>query len=346
METNLHEALRIQSIIVPEMMTILFRRYEILNIISSNEPIGRRNISSLLGLGEKIVRNESGFLQEKLLVHINNRGMCITDKGRKLLEDAESWIYKLRALDDLGKDLAEVLSVKKVIISFRDTNNRKIIMQETGKKAAEYLKSIISDDMNIGITGGTTMAATVREMPKFNFNNKNITIIPARGGLGVDVEIQANSIAAILAERLNCSYQLLHLTENLSKELLESLREYPEIKGTMEYIEKIDTLIFGIGRADVMAERRHLKDSQKKNLNEKGAVAEAFGYYFDEKGKIVDVVNTVGITLEQYNKLDHIICVASGIEKASAIRAVSKLNPNLVLIIDEALAKAILKDSY
>ncbi len=342
METILCEALRIQSIIVPEMMTIFFRRYEILKTISSHGPIGRRNISVLLGLGEKIVRNEAGFLQDKLLVHTNNQGMCITDKGKKLLEEAAPWINKLRALDDLEKKLAGVLSIKKVIISFRETNNKMIIMQETGKKAAEYLKSIISDNMNIGITGGTTMAATVKEMPRFNFKNRNITIIPARGGLGVDVEIQANNIAATLAERLNCSYQLLHLAENLSKELLESLREYPEIKGTMEYIKKIDTLIFGVGRADVMAEKRHLNDSQKMILNEKGAVAEAFGYYFDEKGKIVDVVNTVGITLEQYNKLKHIICVASGVEKASAIQAVSKLNSNLVLVIDEDLAKAIL----
>ena len=93
-----------------------------------------------------------------------------------------------------------------------------------------------------------------------------------------------------------------------------------------------------------MSQRRHLKENHRILLKEKGAVAEAFGYYFDKKGKIVDVVNTVGITLDQYSGLEHVICVASGVEKATAIKAVSKLNPNLVLGIDEGLAKSILED--
>ncbi len=344
MESLLQDALRIQKIVVPEMMTVFFRRYEILNTIASHEPIGRRSLSVLLGIGEKTARNEAALLQDKLLIHIDNQGMYITHEGRKVLEDAEPWVYKLKALDDTQKELAAVLSVKKVIISFRETNNKMLILQETGKKAAEYLKSIICEDMTIGITGGSTMAATVKEMPKSNHKNKNITIVPARGGLGEDVEIQANNIAASLAEKLNCSYKLLHLAENLSKELLESLKEYPEIRETIEGIQKINVLVFGIGRADVMSQRRHLKENHRILLKEKGAVAEAFGYYFDKKGKIVDVVNTVGITLDQYSGLEHVICVASGVEKATAIKAVSKLNPNLVLVIDEGLAKSILED--
>lgn len=344
MESILYDILMVEKILVPELLPVFFRRYEILNIISLNEPIGRRSISNILGLGEKIVRNEVTRLQEESLIYVNSQGMYVTDEGRNILKNAESWINKLKALDYTEKELSEFLSIRKVIIVSGNTKDPLHIKRMAGKKAAEYLKSILSENMIVGITGGTTMAAMAKEMPKANYSNKNITIVPARGGLGVNAETQANNIAAVIAQKLNCSYKLLHLTENLSKELLETIKEYPEIKEILEYIRKMNALVFGIGRADVMFARRNLKKDRIEFLKGKGAVAEAFGYYFDEKGKIVDVVNTVGINLEQYYNLDHVIGVATGVEKAHAIMAISKLNPNLVLIIDEALAGAVLEN--
>lgn len=343
MEPILDDILIIQKKLVPELMQVFLRRYEVLKVIASHEPIGRRNLSSILGIGEKIVRTEIAQLQERMLISVKNQGMYITNEGLELLEHADYWIHKIKGLDDIEKELAKLLSIKRVIIASNEINDDPFIIQETGKKSALYLKSIISEGMIIGITGGSTMAAIAKEMPKYNYKNKNITIVPARGGLGVDVEMQANNIAALLAEKLNCTYKLLHISENLSKELLESLKQYPEIKETVDYIDKIDALVFGIGRADIMATRRNLDEDKIKDLLKKGAVAEAFGFYFDQMGKIVDSVNTVGISLEQYNKLRHIIGAASGVEKAEAIMAVSKLNPNLVLIIDENLARAVLK---
>lgn len=343
MESQLKDIIAIQKMLVPELMPIFLRRYEILNTIASKEPIGRRNIALMLGLGEKIIRNEVTQLKAQALIHIKNQGMYITKDGRKALEDAEKCIYYLKALDDTERKLAGMLGIKKVILSSNEAAAQTQAIQATGKKAAKYLKSIISDNLIIGVTGGTTLAATVKEMQAVDYTDKNITVVPARGGLGLNAETQANNIAAVLADKLSCSYKLLHITENLSKELLDSLLEYPDIKETIDYINKINILVFGIGRADIMAHRRNLPKEKIELLFEKGAVAEAFGYYFDKKGKIVDIVNTVGITLERYNNLKHVIGVAAGVEKAQAIMAVSKLNPNLILVIDESLAQAILE---
>ncbi|MCG8483263.1 MAG: sugar-binding transcriptional regulator [Clostridia bacterium] len=343
MDSLFNDMLSVQKKLVPEMVQILIRRYEILRAVATHEPIGRRNLSTLLGIGEKTVRNEISHLQEKLLLNVKNQGMTITEEGKELIENADQWIYYFKAMEDIEKELAHALNVKKVIISSTDSSNKSQIVQETARKTGLYLKSIISENMIIGITGGSTMAATVKEMQKYNCSKKDITVVPARGGLGEEVETQANNIAAGLAEKLNCAYKLLHITENLSKELLESLMAYPEIKETVDLIEKIDVLLFGIGRADVMATRRNLDQSKIDSLIKKGAVAEAFGYYFDNKGKIIDIVNTAGISLEQYHNVPHIIGAAAGVDKAEAIMAISQLNDNLVLVIDEGLANSILK---
>jgi central glycolytic genes regulator len=76
---------------------------------------------------------------------------------------------------------------------------------------------------------------------------------------------------------------------------------------------------------------------------DKGAVAEAFGYYFNQEGEIVHEISTIGITLEKFKSLDNIIAVAGGKEKVEAIIAISKLNNKLVLFTDESVAKTILE---
>ena len=70
-------------------------------------------------------------------------------------------------------------------------------------------------------------------------------------------------------------------------------------------------------------------------------MAESFGYYFNKDGEIVYEISTIGIDLQIFKNLNHIIAVAGGVEKAEAIIAISKLNPNLVLVTDEQTAKKI-----
>ncbi len=343
MNTELLNIIEIQKKIVPEMFDVFLRRYEILNIIQSNEPIGRRKIASVLGIGEKVIRNEINDLKDHKLVNILNQGMYISDEGIDVLKKSAEIIHLIKGHSDDEIQLADKLGIKKVIIASVSTQNDQLIMQETAKHAAKYIKTILKADSIIGVTGGATMASVAKATSQTNLKSKNITVVPARGGLGADAETQANTVAVTLAERINGVYRLLHITENLSKELYASLIEHPEIKEVVSYMNNIDTFLFGIGRADVMAKRRSFSEDKITELGEKGAVAEAFGYYFDMNGEIIECTNTVGITYEKYLDLKNIVGIASGEQKADAIIAISKLNPNLVLVIDEELANRVLE---
>ena len=186
------------------------------------------------------------------------------------------------------------------------------------------------------------MAHVAEEMPVGKVAN-DVLIIPARGGLGREVETQSNSIAAKLAKKLDANYRLLHVPDNVDKVTLDAILNVPDVMEIMKLIDDMDVLVFGIGRADVMAKRRQLSKEKIDDIINEGAVAEAFGHYFDIEGKEVWESLTVGISLDTFQKIDNVIGVAGGEEKAEAIMAIASLRKNMTIITDEGAAKKIIK---
>ena len=91
-----------------------------------------------------------------------------------------------------------------------------------------------------------------------------------------------------------------------------------------------------------MAERRKTSKEDMEKIKARHAVAEAFGYYFNEAGEVVHKVKTVGIQLEDLPRVEHVIAVAGGSSKAKAIQAYMKRAPHSILITDEGAARALL----
>lgn len=336
------DIIELEKKIVPEILDIMEKRYDILRDIYYNQPIGRRTLAGNLNMGERAVRTEVNILKEQDLLIIEPMGMYVTEEGKNLLEDLKEVIHRLKGLSELEKKLEKLLKVEKVLIVPGNSDKNKLVLKDIGKTAANYLKNIIKDNNIIGITGGSTMAQVAEEMPKVKTKD-NILVLPARGGLGKDVETQANSIAAKLAKKLGGSYRLLHAPDNIEKETLEVLLKVGEVKETLELIRKMDILLFGIGRADVMAERRKLSKDNIDYIMGKGAVSEAFGHYFDTEGKQVWESMTVGISLEDFKKVNHVIGVAGGDAKAEAILSITTLRENMTIVTDEGAAMKILK---
>lgn len=328
--------------IVPEIVDLLELRYNILKNILYNEPIGRRGLAIKLNLGERSIRTEVNTLKKQGLITIENMGMYVTEEGKNLIDSLDDVIRELRGISELEKTLQKILNVKNVIVVPGNADENELVLKDMGKTTSVYMQKFIKDDFIIGITGGTTMAQVAEEMPKGKIA-KNIQVIPARGGLGKDVETQSNSIAAKIAKKLDASYKLLHVPDSIDQKTLEALLELPDIKEVIELLEKMNILIFGIGRADVMASRRQLSENKIELLKKREAVGEAFGHYFDINGSEVWKTLTVGITLETFKKIESVIGVAGGEGKAEAIMAVSSLRDDMTIITDEAAANKIIE---
>ncbi|MBF1054142.1 MAG: sugar-binding protein, partial [Parvimonas sp.] len=77
-------------------------------------------------------------------------------------------------------------------------------------------------------------------------------------------------------------------------------------------------------------------------LNEKAAVSEAFGNYFDNNGNIVYSSNTIGLDMEQYLRINEVIAIAGYGEKYKAIISICNIRKDMTLITDKETAKQIL----
>ena len=59
----MHSLLEIQQQIMPDMLSVMQKRYQILRSIQLTEPVGRRTLAEMLGMTERIFRSEADFLK-------------------------------------------------------------------------------------------------------------------------------------------------------------------------------------------------------------------------------------------------------------------------------------------
>ena len=334
--------LKIQQKLIPQVIELMERRYAILRQISLSEPIGRRTLSNILDISERVIRSETEFLKEQGLIDVAVSGMTITIEGNKLLDELKDVMDDIMGLSTLQDKVKNKLGIKKVLLVPGSFDNNNSLIKDVAKCGYEYFLSILKDGDIVSITGGSTMLEFANSI-KTDKRYPNVTVIPARGSMGKEVEMQSNSIVAITSKKLHSNYKLLNIPDELGAEAIKTLSQEPEIKNTLEFIQKTDVLVFGIGKADEMAKRRRIPEDKFHEIISKGAVGEAFGHYFNENGEIVYKLNTVGIDLETFKNVKESIAVFAGKRKANALIALSNINKNIVLVTDEESAHAILE---
>lgn len=264
----MEDILKLQQKIVPEMLKLLEKRYNILRTIYYKQPIGRRVLANDLEIGERIVRTEINFLKNQSLIDINSSGMTVTKEGEEIIDRLKSFIHEVKGLKEIESILKNKLEIFEVIIVPGNLDEDITVKNELGKAAANYLKNIVQDKDIIALTGGSTVKEVVDNMPKIN-TLKDAVVVPARGGIGRDVELQANTLVANLASKINANYKLMHVQDNLSEAALKAVMEEKSIKEVLDMIHKVNILIHGIGIAEVMATRRGIPSEEIAYIEEK-----------------------------------------------------------------------------
>lgn len=335
--------LDLQKKLMPDLIDVLGQRYRILRFIRLMQPIGRRTLSGNLEMSERVLRSEVTFLKDQGLVEFASTGMTLTHEGNNLLGQLEAVMKDVFQTRTMEEELQRKLGVNEVHIVPGDSDEYSWVQKEMGRASVNLVKQNLAARENIiAVTGGTSIAA-VADMLVPDKDLKETVFVPARGGLGEQVENQANTICAAMARKAMGSYRLLHVPDQLSKEAYESLISEPSVKNILQLIQSATMVIHGIGEAETMAVRRNSGPDVLRKLSEKKAVAEAFGYYFNQSGDIVHKVLTIGLQLEDLKNIPAIIAVAGGASKAAAIEAYMKQRPTQTLVTDEGAARAILK---
>ncbi|WP_101773350.1 sugar-binding transcriptional regulator [Peptostreptococcus faecalis] len=335
------ELIEVQKKIIPHAIELMEKRYAILRQISISQPIGRRMLSVLLDISERTTRTEIDFLKEQNLIEIAGSGMTITEEGKDVLKKLDQVMIEVMGISVLQQSLKEKLGIKNIAISKNINETKEGISKGVAKCAADYILKVLKPEDIVAIAGGTTMR-DIAENIKSETRYGEVTVLPTRGSVGLDIDIQANNIAALLAKNLGAKVEFLYVPDQVEDSARETIMNIPDVKNTIEDLKLADKMILSVGRADVMAKRRAMSQEDIKKLKDGGAIAEAFGYYFDKDGNIVMKLNTIGIDIEMYKNSKNPIVVFSGQDKVDSFLAMYKINKNLTLITDENSAREIL----
>ncbi len=337
----MREFLSLQLKLIPDLFEVMKKRLSILRNIYLQQPIGRRSLALSLNTTERILRGEVDFLKEQGLVHVESIGMFLTDTGLQILETLEDVIKDVYGLSDLESDVQKILQVKRVIVIPGKSDEFDLSKKELGRTAAHFLLSILQEDDIVAVTGGSTISM-MAEMMSSSKQFPNVLFVPARGGLGENVEHQANQIVANCAKKVGAQYRMLHVSDFLESSAFQSLKNDPYISELLSLIRSAQVVVHGIGRAVEMAIRRNAPQDVLKILEQGQAVGEAFGYYFDQTGNMVYHMETMGLQLEDVKNARQVIGLAGGAYKAEAIYAIAKVGLVDVLIIDETAADGVI----
>ncbi|WP_037285777.1 sugar-binding transcriptional regulator [Saccharibacillus sacchari] len=337
--------LEIQQQLLPDLMETLKKRYTILHQIMLTGTTGRRTLANSLQMTERVLRAETDLLKAQGLIETDTAGMRISDAGQLLLERLEPVLKELVGLSNLEEKIRKFYGLRKVVVVPGNCDESPLSKRELGKAGAKALLGVMQGGDVVAVTGGTTLAEMAEQLTyPVNGPLKGSWFVPARGGLGESLEIQANTIASNMAKRVGADYRLLHVPDLLSREAYESLVHDPNIQEIVREIRTARVIVHGIGNAVDMARRRKLDEETTSGLKEKGAVAESFGYYFDESGSFVHNMLTLGLRLDDIKAADVVLGIAGGKSKAKAIHAVLRFGQEDILVIDEAAALEIVRE--
>lgn len=340
--TTMRKLLEMQKLLLPDLLQVMEKRYEILRRIFLSGTTGRRTLASAVELTERVLRAELEILRAQGLLEIGAAGMTLSDTGRALVEEMEPVVKELFGLSELEDAVRKAFGLNRVILVAGDSDESEAVRMELGRAGSRVLRDSLQPGDVVAVMGGSTMARMAAQFST-SLQFRDNWFVPARGGLGESVDYQANTIAAELAKRTGARYRMLHVPDHLSEEAYQTIMQEPNVREVVAMIRSARIVVHGIGDAITMARRRKLDEATKEELRGDGALAEAFGYYFDRTGRVVHRMATAGLRLEDIEAAAAVIGIAGGKSKGEAIAAVMRFGHNDVLVTDEAAAKEALK---
>lgn len=336
MELKLQDLIKI----LPEAKEIIKRRRLILKTISELSSPGRRTLAKETSLGERTIRNETELLATENLISVSPQGISITSEGKEILQAMEKNFKYVFDFESMEKKLQEQLNIPKVIVIPGDSGRSEVARRELGKAGANIFGEMKSNFKSISVAGGTTLAEVASQL--IPFQKPELLILPARGGLGEEMELQANSIAAKIAGKLGAKYKLLHIPDAISEKIASELLHNHHVAQVISLIRESEAIFLSVSNINEIVRRGQVEGKEIQLLKEKNAVGEALGYFFNNNGEIVYSKSSIGIKIEDLEKNKMVVLIAGGQGKSKAIEAVAKKGFADILITDEGAAEKIL----
>ena len=217
--------------VAPDMLDVLQERFQILRNIYWMQPIGRRSLSETMGITERVLRTETDVLKQLNLIEPSKSGMTLTERGLEVYQGLELVMNQLLGMHQIEKEMTQYFGIQRCIVVAGDSDIQKKVLSDFGDVLTNTLNLLLPNGENtIAVMGGTTMAMVAENMGSLETEKRHNLFVPARGGIGEAVSVQANSISAVMANKTGGNYRALYVPEQLSRETYNSLLQEPSIQ--------------------------------------------------------------------------------------------------------------------
>ena len=246
----------------------------------------------------------------------------------------------------LEKQFRNRFDLKDVIITKRNMNEN---IDNVTEFAANYVDSMLSEGMIIGVSRGKTIEAFADKFR--DFKNMPIEVVQMIGAMdkGADNYKEIEIIRRIASAYNGRYHYLLSPFATKSQTVYEAFKEMDINKVAIEAARKSELIIGSVGaknngRIGEIWEK-FLGENDIKKLEESNAVGVFFGHYFDINGNLIDldIKNyIVGLSIEEIKEKSERICIATGDSKVKPIIGAMRAKLFNILIVDEDTALEVL----
>lgn len=198
----------------------------------------------------------------------------------------------------------------------------------------------------IGLGHGRTLAAAVRQMPRFDA--RAVRFVAVLGGLTRNYAANPHDVMHTLAEKTGAQAFVMPVPFFANSEGDRAvLLSQPGVRDIFDLSNSATLTFVGMGTADAGAQlvaSGMIEAREIAEINAAGGVGEMMGYFFDATGRVLDTTlsaRTLSVDLKR-GQDQRIVVIAGGAEKVAAIRAVLNSGRLSGLITDEATARALM----
>ncbi|WP_405403667.1 sugar-binding transcriptional regulator [Paracoccus sp. Ld10] len=195
----------------------------------------------------------------------------------------------------------------------------------------------------IGLGHGRTLAAAVRQMPRFDA--RAVRFVSVLGGLTRNYAANPHDVMHALAEKTGAQAFVMPVPFFANSEGDRAvLLSQPGVRDIFDLSNSATLTLVGMGTADAGAQlvaSGMIEPREIAEINAAGGVGEMMGYFFDAEGRVLKTTlsaRTLSVDLAR-GQGQRIVVIAGGAEKIAAIRAVLNSGRLSGLITDEATAR-------
>ena len=257
---------------------------------------------------------------------------------------------------ELEKEIEKRYGLKEIIVVYNDIfDNKGRIATKLSEEAGIFLDGLFEDGDYIGVSMGHTLYNLTIANRSFE-TKRDLTFLPLIGGVSRrelnKKDVQSNEIAARFAQMYGGKYlQLLSPAMFSSREILDGFLKEESINYIFDYYGKLDTVIMGVGlphnKQSTIVASQYVDQTYLNRIIEKGAVGDIALHFYDAAGDLEPFKEfndrVVAIPMKKLKKVHNRVAIASGAEKAEAVKGAIKGGFLNILITDLACAENLLK---